>query len=175
MKEDLGKLLKEARESKGFSQEELANKISVSSKAISKWENNKGKPGFGYIVPLAKELDLNPRDILLGYKSNEINNDVFNERNNNYKKYKRIVYLFSLLFMIGFCILLEIIFLKSNVNGYYANLFFILIIIVLGFIESTYNLEKNYIYNNKRKTVINILFIVIMFLLLVGLYFFILI
>ena len=41
---ELGQQIKQARENKNFSQEELASKLGVSRQAVSKWENNSAIP-----------------------------------------------------------------------------------------------------------------------------------
>lgn len=49
----LGEKIFELRKSKGWSQEELASKISVSRQSISKWESNTAMPDINRIVELA--------------------------------------------------------------------------------------------------------------------------
>ena len=41
------------RNLRGFTQEELAEQIGVTSQAVSKWENNTGLPDISQVVPLA--------------------------------------------------------------------------------------------------------------------------
>ena len=43
----LGEKIREARRKCGFSQERLAEKMSVSRSAIAKWETDKGLPDVG--------------------------------------------------------------------------------------------------------------------------------
>lgn len=43
----LGEKIREARRRCGFSQEQLAEKLSVSRSAIAKWETDKGLPDVG--------------------------------------------------------------------------------------------------------------------------------
>ena len=40
----IGKIISEARKNKGMTQRELANKLHISDKAISKWERGIGCP-----------------------------------------------------------------------------------------------------------------------------------
>ena len=44
-----GTLIKKLRESRKMTQEELADKVCVSSKAVSKWETGRGFPDIGLI------------------------------------------------------------------------------------------------------------------------------
>lgn len=50
----LGSKIKELRLEKGLSQEQLANAIGVSQKAIDYWERNVNEPKASYIVALVK-------------------------------------------------------------------------------------------------------------------------
>lgn len=52
--DNLGKRIKELRLEKGLSQEQLANAIGVSQKAIDYWERNVNEPKASYIVALVK-------------------------------------------------------------------------------------------------------------------------
>ena len=53
-----GTLIKKLRESRRMTQKELADKVCVSSKAVSKWETGRGFPDIGLIESLAKALDI---------------------------------------------------------------------------------------------------------------------
>ena len=48
-----GSLIKKLREGKRMTQEELADKVCVSAKAVSKWETGRGFPDIGLIESLA--------------------------------------------------------------------------------------------------------------------------
>ena len=61
-----GTLIKKLRESRKMTQEELADKICVSSKAVSKWETGRGFPDIGLIESLAKALDISVIELLSG-------------------------------------------------------------------------------------------------------------
>ena len=51
---DIGKTISTLRKNKGMLQQELAEKLSVSSKTISKWENNLTYPTPEYITLLTQ-------------------------------------------------------------------------------------------------------------------------
>ena len=53
-----GAKLKEARQKAGFSQEELAERMSVSRSAVAKWEIDKGMPDIDNLKAIAKLLDV---------------------------------------------------------------------------------------------------------------------
>ena len=53
-----GAAIKQLREAKGLTQAELADRIGVSSKTVSKWETAKGLPDITLLEPLAGALDV---------------------------------------------------------------------------------------------------------------------
>ena len=61
-----GAAIRSLRESKGLTQEELAELIHVSAKAVSKWETGKGFPDISLLEPLAKALDISVIELLSG-------------------------------------------------------------------------------------------------------------
>ena len=61
-----GAVIRRLRENKKMTQEELAEKLFVSSKAVSKWETGQGFPDVSLIEPLAKALDISVIELLSG-------------------------------------------------------------------------------------------------------------
>ena len=61
-----GQTIKNLREKKGFTQAELAEKLGVSSKAVSKWETAKGLPDIALIEPLANVLSVSVMELMTG-------------------------------------------------------------------------------------------------------------
>ncbi len=59
---NFGSRLKELREEKGFSQQQLANELGISNIAIYYWENNLREPKLGAVITLAKYFK-----VTLGY------------------------------------------------------------------------------------------------------------
>ena len=53
---ETGLFIKQKRKEKGLTQEDLARKILVSEKTISKWECGNGFPDTSLILPLCQEL-----------------------------------------------------------------------------------------------------------------------
>lgn len=66
-----GDNLREIRKQKNISQEDLANQLSVSRQAISKWEQNSGYPEMEKLIQLAGILDLSLDRLVLGEKTIE--------------------------------------------------------------------------------------------------------
>ena len=68
-----GAVIKRLRENKKMTQEELAQKIFVTSKAVSKWETGKGFPDVGLLEALGKALDVSVIELLSGEDINNLN------------------------------------------------------------------------------------------------------
>ena len=68
----IGKFIKELRKAKGLTQAELAEKLMVSEKTISKWECGNGFPETSLMLPLCEELGITANELLSGKRlSNE--------------------------------------------------------------------------------------------------------
>ena len=61
-----GAVIRVLRETKALTQEELAERVHVSSKAVSKWETGQGFPDISLIEPLACALDISVIELLSG-------------------------------------------------------------------------------------------------------------
>ncbi|MCI8610093.1 MAG: helix-turn-helix transcriptional regulator [Firmicutes bacterium] len=63
-----GMFIKQLRCEKGWTQAELANRLSVTDKAVSRWETGKGYPEVTIIPELAKILDVTIGELLSGQR-----------------------------------------------------------------------------------------------------------
>ena len=61
-----GAVVRSLREAKGMTQAELAARIHVSAKAVSKWETGKGFPDVSLLEPLAAALGISVIELLSG-------------------------------------------------------------------------------------------------------------
>ena len=61
-----GAAIRDLREAKGMTQEELAARVHVSGKAVSKWETGRGFPDVSLLEPLAKAPGLSVIELLSG-------------------------------------------------------------------------------------------------------------
>ena len=61
-----GTTIKQLREIRNMTQAELAEKIGVSSKTVSKWETAKGLPDISLLQPLAQTLGLSVIELMNG-------------------------------------------------------------------------------------------------------------
>lgn len=70
-KEKSGKLIKEARMQKNYTQSELGNLLGVSNKAVSRWETGESFPDVGILENLSSILGVSIQDIITGDKTGD--------------------------------------------------------------------------------------------------------
>ena len=68
-----GAVIRRLRESKKMTQEELAEKIFVSGKAVSKWETGQGFPDISLLEPLSEALGISVIELLNGEDIRNLN------------------------------------------------------------------------------------------------------
>ena len=61
-----GATIKKLRETKELTQQQLAEEIGVTAKAVSKWETAKGLPDISLIEPLSKALGVSVMELMSG-------------------------------------------------------------------------------------------------------------
>ncbi len=66
--EQIGKFIAELRKEKELTQEELAEKLGVNVKSISRWENGKTMPDLSLLPILSKALNVEISELLNGRK-----------------------------------------------------------------------------------------------------------
>ena len=67
----IGSYIAKKRREKNLTQEQLAEKIGVSNKTISKWENGKCMPDYSIIEQLCKELSVTISELMDGEDATE--------------------------------------------------------------------------------------------------------
>ena len=75
--EKIGKFIAENRKLKNFTQSELAEKLGVTDRTISNWENGKNMPDLSLFKPLYDILDITINELMSGEK---IDNKEYNEK-----------------------------------------------------------------------------------------------
>jgi len=63
-KKEFGHFLSELRKEQGLTQKELAEKLFVSDKAVSKWETGGSIPDVALLMPLSKLLGVTVPELL---------------------------------------------------------------------------------------------------------------
>jgi len=69
--EKFGNFVKELRKEKNLTQKELAEKINITDKAVSKWERGLSFPEITMINILSKEVDVSVEELLNGERIKE--------------------------------------------------------------------------------------------------------
>ena len=107
----IGKFILNCRKEKGLTQEKLAEKLGVTSKSISRWENGNTMPDYSLLKDLCNELDINVNELLSGEKIK--GNDYMNKSEENLIKLRKqidkrkkvltiITYIFMAIIIIAF-------------------------------------------------------------------------
>lgn len=65
---NIGEFIQQSRKAKGFTQKDLGDRIGVSDKTISKWENGNSIPDTSILNELCATLDINVNELLSGEK-----------------------------------------------------------------------------------------------------------
>ena len=73
----IGKFIAECRKKNNLTQMKLAEKLNITDRAVSKWENGKAMPDSSIMLELCSELNINVNDLLCG---EIIGKDVYNEK-----------------------------------------------------------------------------------------------
>lgn len=66
-----GKFISKKRKEKNLTQEQLAEKLGVSNKTISKWETGKCMPDYGIVKSLCEELEITVAELIDGEETEE--------------------------------------------------------------------------------------------------------
>lgn len=87
-----GQTIKQKREEKGWTQKELAQRLYVSDKAVSRWENNQSYPDITLLLEIASVLEFDYQELLEGQK--------YVERQLKAKKKRRNIFVVSMILAI---------------------------------------------------------------------------
>ena len=83
----IGKFILNCRKEKSLTQEQLAEKLGVTSKSISRWENGNTMPDYSLLKDLCSELNISVNELLSGEKIKE--NDYMNKSEENLIKLRK--------------------------------------------------------------------------------------
>ena len=75
----IGIFLKELRKEKKLTQEQLAEKLNVSGRTVSRWETGSNMPDIGMLVEMADFLDVSIPEIVSGERKSENMNEEVKE------------------------------------------------------------------------------------------------
>ena len=70
--EKIGLFLKALRKESDMTQEQLAEKLNVNNRTISRWENARTMPDFDFLIELAKIYDVSVEELLKGERTTDM-------------------------------------------------------------------------------------------------------
>lgn len=98
-------LIKTKRKEKGITQAELAAKLGITEKAVSRWETGRGTPDISLLIPLSKELNVSVLELLNGesiQNEDEAVVEIIKTKNKTIKLWKYIsLIIINLLFILA--------------------------------------------------------------------------
>lgn len=71
----IGSFLKELRQEKGMTQEQLAEQLNTSNRSVSRWETGSNLPDLSMLMTLAAYYDVEVREIIDGKRKSENMNE----------------------------------------------------------------------------------------------------
>ena len=83
---DIGVVIKKYRKEAGMTQEEMANRLGVTTPAVNKWENSNSKPDIELLAPIARLLDIS-LDTLLSFHENLSDTEIEEIISENFKAF----------------------------------------------------------------------------------------
>lgn len=157
--EKISNLIKTKRKEKNLTQEELAIKLNVTEKAISRWETGRGTPDISLLIPLSKELNVSISQLLSGEDNNPSNDsDKINEiikyidinkkhKNTKFLIIGIIIYIITLIcYLLYLKLVYGVAYVYVGATFYsreiFFNMFFILLITGASSIISNYYFDK---------------------------------
>ena len=66
-----GQFIKTMRKEKNFTQREIAERLNISEKTVSKWETGNGLPEVSLMLPLCELLGISVNELLSGERLDE--------------------------------------------------------------------------------------------------------
>ena len=102
----IGKFISECRKEKKLTQSQLAEKMNITDKAVSKWENGKSLPDISLLLPLCEILGISLNELFIGEhipndKLKEKTDEVLLDMIDNKKGQKFITTICSIVMSIG--------------------------------------------------------------------------
>lgn len=141
-----GRFIAELRKQKGYTQKELAEKLMVTDKAISRWETGKGLPDTSLLKPLGDALGVSVSELLSGRIIEEADmkdqTDKIILESLNYSKRMLVSTISVILFLIGIALILSPLFLTSQSYIWILGLAFAAIAILYTYIRKKGNSMK---------------------------------
>ena len=118
--EQIGNFIAQLRKEKKLTQIDLASKLGITDRAISKWENGRGMPDLSLLMPLCEILDVSINELLSGARldnknyQEKLEENIINAIDYSDKKIKKTKKIFKItlsaivIFIVAFIIMYSI-------------------------------------------------------------------
>ncbi len=111
--EKIGKFIAELRKEKKLTQQDLADKLGVTDRAVSHWENGRRLPDYSLLKDISKELNISINELLSGERLSE--KDIEQKADENIIKFSELISFKSMKYgIIGMSIIFIILVLIST-------------------------------------------------------------
>lgn len=124
-----GGFIKELRKEKGFTQEQLAEKFSVSRRTVSRWETGSNLPDLDILIEMADYFNVNLRELLDGERriekmDKELEETVLKVADYSNEEKKKLTKRMHLLFIAGLAaaIIYMTLFFTDNADNFFGGL-----------------------------------------------------
>lgn len=131
----IGKFIAAERKARNWTQQQLADRLHISGKTVSKWETGGGLPEISLLMPLCEELDLTVNELLSAqrlteaeYKTKAEGNimDFLREREENRKKFW-LTFIVGMVATVSFVTLLLVVTVYGEVMSPWARVALVVI------------------------------------------------
>lgn len=147
----IGGFIAQERKSKGMTQEQFAEKLFVSAKTVSKWENGNGLPDTNLLFPICEIFDVTVNELLSGERLSDT--DYKNRAEDNISKLlserrtsKQKIAFSVVCFLVCFSVLLGCVLISAYVE---MELWLRVVLIVYGFIVFFFGIGVAFYYDIK--------------------------
>ena len=119
--ENVGKIIKDNRIKLGLTQSELGERLGVSHKTISRWENANYMPDISMLIPICNELNITLEELL---NSNKVEEEIIEVASNTINKKQKIIYYLEIFILTILLFTLFIMGRKLFIDNYYKNIIY---------------------------------------------------
>lgn len=166
----ISNFIKTKRKELGITQDELAERLFVTEKAISRWETGRGTPDISLLLPLSKELNIDVSELLNGEEHKKSKNEVeqlieYNEMakaNKNNFQFKLTIF-FYILSILSFLFYLRFEY-DPNIEVNYFIRLLIIVIASIFIIIGNKIYSDNYVEKIKDKNKVSLFSHIIVFI-----------
>lgn len=151
--EKIGRFIANCRKEKDYTQAELAEKLNITDRAVSKWETGKGMPDISIMLDLCSLLDINVNELLSGQKINmedyqkQAETNLIELKKKEEDANKKILHLYRLISIIFFFLFLvlvfiSVIFIESEKSMIGNSIMIISLVVLLIFSRYALQIEQ---------------------------------